>query len=496
MSIDDQCNVPGSEGTSAEGADGVFAAESPAADAHAELDQGLERQWRDPSLAAVVTELEKPVPPAGSGQGLLVLGVTLFLFFTTGLFNSKPADVAILIGALFFHELGHYAAMRVFGYRDLKIFFIPFFGAAASGRKSRVPGYQEALVLLAGPLPGLILGAVLAACSWYWSIPLAHSAAQTLLIINGFNLLPIMPFDGGRLLNLLLFSRSPFLEAVFRLLTGIVLAAYGWFAGTWLLAALGCFMVLSTGYSANISRLAKRLRSEWGDYDTNGNETDAVPGAVAERLAEAVMEKFPNLTKTQAIVNASRQVYVKMQARSPGWAATLLLLAIHGFSLAAAPLLVLGVLLIPVHMIEIHPLPEGTIIQREIVRQGGRVRAANDLSAANLYHGKHARFLFSGANVLVEGEWRDGVEDGVWTFFPGAQPLAILEFDRGRLVRCRMARQSSPLEMIPLDQVSPALQQALAAHRACDPHGPTSPTVKHGIPQWTAVVAPDLLAGN
>ena len=37
--------------------------------------------------------------------------------------------LAILVGVLFVHELGHWVAMRVFGYRNLKMFFIPFFGA-------------------------------------------------------------------------------------------------------------------------------------------------------------------------------------------------------------------------------------------------------------------------------------------------------------------------------------------------------------------------------
>lgn len=64
-------------------------------------------------------------------------------------------DLALLIPVLFFHELGHWAGMRLFGFRDVKMFFIPFFGAAVSGRGQGVASWKEALgVLLATEAEG------------------------------------------------------------------------------------------------------------------------------------------------------------------------------------------------------------------------------------------------------------------------------------------------------------------------------------------------------
>ncbi len=46
-------------------------------------------------------------------------------------------------------------------------------------------------------------------------------------LINGFNLLPVFPLDGGRLLNQILFSRNRYLEGVFQFLAAVALVAYG-----------------------------------------------------------------------------------------------------------------------------------------------------------------------------------------------------------------------------------------------------------------------------
>src|SRR5262249_11968035 len=96
-----------------------------------------------------------------TGKGLVLLG-SLALFILSEIHGSNTAfDVAALVAVLFIHELGHFAGMKLFRYRDVKMFFIPFFGAAVSGRKGRVAGWKEAVVLLLGPLPALLAGTVL-----------------------------------------------------------------------------------------------------------------------------------------------------------------------------------------------------------------------------------------------------------------------------------------------------------------------------------------------
>ena len=48
------------------------------------------------------------------------------------------------------HEAGHFLAMRRFGYKNVRLFFIPFFGAATAGVGTTAVGWQRVVVSLAG----------------------------------------------------------------------------------------------------------------------------------------------------------------------------------------------------------------------------------------------------------------------------------------------------------------------------------------------------------
>ena len=68
-------------------------------------------------------------------KNILAFLVTILIFSGMGLFQWKPIELFILIVVIFIHELGHFFGMKIFGYVDPKIFFIPGFGAATSAKK-------------------------------------------------------------------------------------------------------------------------------------------------------------------------------------------------------------------------------------------------------------------------------------------------------------------------------------------------------------------------
>lgn len=86
---------------------------------------------------------------------IVLLIISLLLYYFIGNLTSNPIDILILILILFFHEFGHLTMMKLFGYKDLKIFFIPFLGAAASGKSNTSSQVKKIIILLAGPLPGI-----------------------------------------------------------------------------------------------------------------------------------------------------------------------------------------------------------------------------------------------------------------------------------------------------------------------------------------------------
>jgi Zn-dependent protease len=99
---------------------------------------------------------------------------------------------------LFVHELGHVLELRRQGVPASAPLFIPFLGAVVGMKQMPDNAWKEAQVALAGP----ILGSLGAAGVWIageaLDSDLLVALAFTGFFLNLFNLLPVVPLDGGR----------------------------------------------------------------------------------------------------------------------------------------------------------------------------------------------------------------------------------------------------------------------------------------------------------
>jgi hypothetical protein len=129
------------------------------------------------------------------GAALATLLVTIALFVGLGAASWSLEWTLLLLPILFFHEAGHFAAMRIFRYRNVRMFFLPLFGAAVVGRSHGAAGWKRALVAMAGPLPGIAVGLGLGAAALALEGPGLARAGLMMLALNGFNLLPFLPLD-------------------------------------------------------------------------------------------------------------------------------------------------------------------------------------------------------------------------------------------------------------------------------------------------------------
>ncbi|NQY94331.1 MAG: site-2 protease family protein [Campylobacteraceae bacterium] len=113
---------------------------------------------------------------------------------------------AILLGAIVFHEYGHITAMKKCGIKTKGIYLIPFLGGAAVPSRSFRSRTEEVYVSLMGPWYGLILLLPFLVYGVIFESSLAIGLASFMALLNLFNLVPISPLDGGRVLKSIAFS--------------------------------------------------------------------------------------------------------------------------------------------------------------------------------------------------------------------------------------------------------------------------------------------------
>ena len=136
---------------------------------------------------------------AGKLGKVLTTGGTMILsVFAYALVWGLPYAVGLVM-LIFVHEMGHYLAARQRGLAVGAPTFIPFVGAWVAMKDMPRDVETEAYIGLAGPVVG-----TLGAMAVYWMAQLESSSLLLAIayggfFINLFNLIPLSPFDGGRI---------------------------------------------------------------------------------------------------------------------------------------------------------------------------------------------------------------------------------------------------------------------------------------------------------
>lgn len=268
------------------------------------------------------------------------IAVTWLLFLATAVVAGASfglamdwSTLAALLAVLAVHELGHLMAMRLTGYEDGRVFFLPFAGAASGGRPNRATTFKELAVLFAGPVPGLVVG--LAVLFW-WPLdppfgPWLREFGVLAVALNTFNLLPVHPLDGGRIFEMLLLSRWPWLAFAARVLGLGLLAAAALTIDdqvsrsvTWVVLIL---FALGLGHHFRIARLNSALRAsgKWGGIKRR-EALEAVFAAI-ERLGYASTSWPTQKLLVDELLSQAMRPRMRRMARAGG-------VATYGFFLA------------------------------------------------------------------------------------------------------------------------------------------------------------------
>ena len=145
-----------------------------------------------------------------------------------------------LIACLVFHEYGHIRAMKYFGMKTKGIYLIPFMGGLALSDEKINTRWQDVVISIMGPTFGLIMSVAALVAYWVTGNVFFAGLATFNALLNLFNLLPILPLDGGHILKSISFS----MNSVIGLAACVLGAAIGVYVSYTLGLALMGFLLL------------------------------------------------------------------------------------------------------------------------------------------------------------------------------------------------------------------------------------------------------------
>lgn len=179
-------------------------------------------------------------------------------------------------GSVVLHELGHCSVAHAYGVPIRRILLLPIGGMAQFDRIPREP-IREFLITAAGPAVNFIIVVALLPLIWEFDFERLIDARYDLaeivpwlfvfnLIMGLFNLLPVFPMDGGRLLRALLATRFSYLTSTRIAVTvakplalaGVLLALI--YQNNWIMAALFAFIYIGGELEYQMVRRREQFR--------------------------------------------------------------------------------------------------------------------------------------------------------------------------------------------------------------------------------------------
>ncbi len=161
-------------------------------------------------------------------------------------------ELLTLFSIVIMHELGHVFAALAVGWRVQSVELLPFGGVAKVDEWGTTKAKDEIIVALAGPFINgvMILVGVLLLWLGVWGEEWTRFFIEANAWIACFNLLPIWPLDGGKILQALLSKCLPYYRTIYfciiwsSVLTFVLLAISLLLPYQWNLIAISLYLLI------------------------------------------------------------------------------------------------------------------------------------------------------------------------------------------------------------------------------------------------------------
>ncbi len=188
---------------------------------------------------------------------LILLGLVLVGF--GGL--AGVMIVLLAFASVVLHELGHAIVARKLGVHVAGI-ELGFLGGAAKMENLPRKADHELAIAAAGPAVSLMLGGAALGLAALFHSGLFATIGWINLVIAGFNLLPALPMDGGRILRALLSKRMDYVKATdvavyVSRVAAIMFGMFGLAFGIFQLVILAPFLWLMGTREAQLARVGR-----------------------------------------------------------------------------------------------------------------------------------------------------------------------------------------------------------------------------------------------
>jgi Zn-dependent protease len=335
-----------------------------------------------------------------------LFGASVALFMALGAVLWDVQMAGIILAVVLFHELGHFLAMRAFGYRNTHILALPLVGGVAMGFDANPGATRSAWMSLMGPLPGIVLGWILLVLALFgqapdwaqgWLMPLA----LVMLVINYLNVLPIPPLDGAHVVQALLPRSLARLRTIFVGVACVLGAILALALGFWILVALPLLQLLALPAQWRLNAVEEALVRQ--------SSLAGLPPALRLSRVFQAMEQLLGPTPQAALrVEQGLQLANALRAQPMGGAARLLTGSVY-----------LGLLVVPVAGLLAWAIGMGSLLggaspaylerwqaQQEEAAAEARALSFGELVAA--LQGPDARPARTSAESIEEAESRLG----------------------------------------------------------------------------------------